>query len=171
MFYPCFFLDMKDNLPEYKKRTYKLITSNKKAFFNYEIMNKIEAGIQLTGTEVKSLRRGKCSLQDSYCFFPSKENDELFCVNIHIPEYEQGNIYNHDPKRRRKILIHRRELIRWRTLVNEKAYTIVPTEIYFSGHLVKIEIALVKPKKLYDKRETVKKRDTEREIKRAFKKS
>lgn len=160
---------MKDNLPEHRKRTYKLITSNKKAFFNYEIVNKIEAGIQLTGTEVKSLRRGKCSLQDAYCFFPYKDNDDLYVVNIHIPEYEQGNINNHDPKRRRKILVHKREQIRWRTLVNEKGYTIVPTEIYFSGHLVKIEIALVKPKKIYDKRETVKKRDQDREIRRVVK--
>lgn len=162
---------MKDNLPEYRKREYKLITSNKKAFFNYEIINKIEAGIELTGTEVKSLRRGKCSLQDAYCFFPNKQNDELYCVNIHIPEYEQGNINNHEPKRRRKILIHKREQIRWRTLVNEKAYTIVPTEIYFSGHLVKIEIALVKPKKLYDKRETEKKRVQKKEMERVIKNS
>ena len=160
---------MKVNLPEHRTRTYKIITSNKKAFFNYEIINKIEAGIQLTGTEVKSLRKGKCSLQDAYCFFPSKDNDDLYCVNIHINEYEQGNINNHEPKRRRKILIHKREQIRWRTLVNEKAYTIVPTEIYFSGHLVKIEIALVRPKKLFDKRDTVKKRDQEREIRRVVK--
>ena len=160
---------MKDNLPEYRKRDYKIITSNRKAFFNYEIVNKIEAGIQLTGTEVKSLRRGKCSLQDAYCFFPYKDNDDLYVVNIHIPEYEQGNINNHDPKRRRKLLVQKREQIRWRTLVNEKGYTIVPTEIYFSGHLVKLEIALVKPKKIYDKRETVKKRDQEREIRRVVK--
>lgn len=162
---------MKEALPEYKTRSYKLITSNKKAFFNYEIINKIEAGIELTGTEVKSLRKGKCSLQDAYCFFPNKLNDELYCVNIHIPEYEQGNINNHEPKRRRKILIKKREQIKWRTLVNEKAYTIVPTEIYFSGHLVKIEIALVKPKKLHDKRETIKTRDQEKDIKRAFKRA
>jgi len=160
---------MNNNLPEHRKRDYKLITSNKKAFFNYEIISKIEAGIQLTGTEVKSLRNGKCSLQDAYCFFPNKDNDDLYCVNIHIAEYEQGNIYNHEPKRRRKILLHKREQIRWRSLVNEKAYTIVPTEIYFSGHLVKIEIALVRPKKNFDKRETVKKRDTEREIHRVVK--
>jgi len=160
---------MNNNLPEHRKRDYKLITYNKKAFFNYEIISKIEAGIQLTGTEVKSLRNGKCSLQDAYCFFPNKDNDDLYCVNIHIAEYEQGNIYNHEPKRRRKILLHKREQIRWRSLVNEKAYTIVPTEIYFSGHLVKIEIALVRPKKNFDKRETVKKRDTEREIRRVVK--
>lgn len=161
---------MKQILPEHRTRTYKLITSNKKAFFNYEIINKIEAGIELSGTEVKSLRRGKCSLQDAYCFFPYKDNDDLYVVNIHIPEYEQGNIYNHEPKRRRKVLIHKREQIRWRTLVNEKAYTIVPTEIYFSGHLVKIEIALVKPKKIFDKRETIKKRDQTKDINRVMKK-
>jgi SsrA-binding protein len=161
---------MKETLPEHRTRKYKLITSNKKAFFNYEIINKIEAGIELTGTEVKSLRRGKCSLQDAYCFFPYKDNDDIYVVNIHIPEYEQGNIYNHEPKRRRKVLIHKREQIRWRTLVNEKAYTIVPTEIYFSGHLVKIEIALVKPKKNFDKRETIKKREQNRDINRVMKK-
>jgi SsrA-binding protein len=160
---------MNNNLPEHRKREYKLITSNKKAFFNYEIISKLEAGIMLTGTEVKSLRTGKCSLQDAYCFFPNKETDDLFAMNIHISEYSQGNINNHDPKRKRKILMHKREQIRWRTLVNEKAYTIVPTEIYFSGHLVKIEIALVRPKKNFDKRETIKKRDTEREVRREVK--
>ena len=156
-------------LPEYRQREYKLISSNKKAVFNFTIVSKYEAGIKLTGTEVKSLRTGKISLQDSYCLFPNKENNELYVVNMHIPPFEHGNINNHEPRRMRKLLLKQQELKKIRSAVNEKSYTLVPTEVYFSGHLVKLEIALVKAKKKFDKRESLKEKDTKRELQRTMK--
>lgn len=144
----------------------RLITSNRKAKFEYEMVSTIECGIVLTGTEVKSLRNGRCSLQDSYAGF---EGNELFVYNIHINEYEHGNRENHKPKRDRKLLANKYELNKLRNAVNEKGMTMVPLSIYFSGHLVKLELALVRAKRKYDKRETTKKRETDREIRRSFK--
>lgn len=153
---------------ESKERKIKTITSNRKAFYDFEIINKMEVGIALQGTEVKSLRNGKCSLQESYLSF-EKNTDELYIINMNIPEYAFGNISNHDPKRKRKILLKKYEAIRWHNMVNEKGLTMVPLEIYFSGHLVKLEIALVRPKKKFDKREATKSREINRELQRKFK--
>jgi len=157
-----------NKIQEFKQREYKKISSNKKALYDYSVISKYEAGIMLAGTEVKSLRSGKCNLQDSYCYYPSKEKDELVVDGIHISPFEQGNRYNHEAKRPRKLLLNKRELVRLRNAVNEKGLTIVPLEIYFSGHLVKLEIALVKPKKKYDKRETEKTKSSQKEINRAL---
>jgi SsrA-binding protein len=156
----------KQDLPE---RKYHLITSNKKAFFDYEVSQTMEAGIVLSGTEVKSLRKGKCNLQDSFAGFKSKNNDDLFLFNVSISEYDFGNRENHEAKRPRKLLLHKKELIKWRTQVVEKGMSIVPLKIYFSGHLVKVEIALAKPKKNYDKREATKEREGKREVQRSLK--
>ena len=153
---------------ESKERKIKTITSNRKAFYDFEIINKMEVGIALQGTEVKSLRNGKCSLQESYLSF-EKNTDELYIINMNIPEYAFGNISNHEPKRKRKILLKKHEAIRWHNMVNEKGLTMVPLEIYFSGHLVKLEIALVRPKKKFDKREATKSREINRELQRNFK--
>lgn len=156
-------------VPEYRKREYKLITSNKKAVYNFTIVSKYEAGIALSGTEVKSLRNSKCSLQDSFCTFPNKNNNELYLENMHILHYDHGNIMNHDPRRKRKLLLKSQELRKIRNSSQEKGYTIVPTEVYFSGHLVKVEIALVKAKKKFDKRESIKAKDIKRDMDRALK--
>ncbi|PKL85616.1 MAG: SsrA-binding protein [Ignavibacteriae bacterium HGW-Ignavibacteriae-1] len=154
------------NIEAVRERKQRLITSNRKARFEYEVVSTLECGIVLTGTEVKSLRTGRCSLQDSYA---AVEVNELIIYNMHINEYEHGNRQNHIPKRDRKLLVHERELNKLRNAVNEKSMTLVPLSIYFSGHLVKVELALVRAKRKYDKRETTKKRETEREIRRSFK--
>ncbi|MCO5252157.1 MAG: SsrA-binding protein SmpB [Candidatus Kapabacteria bacterium] len=154
------------NIEAVRERKQRLITSNRKARFEYEVVSTLECGIVLTGTEVKSLRTGRCSLQDSYAAI---EVNELIIYNMHINEYDHGNRQNHIPKRDRKLLVHERELNKLRNAVNEKSMTLVPLSIYFSGHLVKVELALVRAKRKYDKRETTKKRETEREIRRSFK--
>ncbi len=152
-------------------RPFKMIMQNKKAYFDYEVIQKIEAGIVLQGTEVKSLRNGKCNLQDSYAGFTNKFSFELVLYNLQIAEYEFGNYQNHSSKRTRKLLINNSEARKLNIGITEKGYTIVPTQIYFSGHLVKIEIALVKPKKLFDKRETTKDRENKRDLDRIKKNS
>ncbi|MBU2650025.1 MAG: SsrA-binding protein SmpB [Bacteroidetes bacterium] len=137
---------------------------NKKASFQYFLEERFVAGIQLTGTEIKSIRAGKASLAEAYCAF---RNNELFVVNMHIAEYEMGNIYNHDPKRERKLLLTRRELKKLQIKINERGYTIVPTVLFINEKgLAKMEIALAKGKQLFDKREDIKKRDVSREIDR-----
>lgn len=153
-------------LPEHKEREIKTISSNRKAFHEYTIVTKFETGIVLQGTEVKSLRNGRCSMVDAYCVL---RNNELYILNLHINEYEHGNRENHKPKRDRKLLVHDYELNKMKTATAEKGMTIVPLEIYFSGHLVKLEIATVKAKKKYDKREATKERESKREIDRKFK--
>lgn len=154
---------------ESRHRTIKIIASNRRVRHDYEIIQTMEAGIVLQGTEVKSLRSGKCSLQDSYAGFKSSSDLDLLLYNLHINPYEHGNIMNHEPKRLRKLLVHEREAIRLKTQIQEKGLTIVPLSIYFSGHLVKVELATVRAKKKYDKRETTKKREAEREIDRRMK--
>lgn len=149
-----------------RERVIKLIASNKKAYFEYEIISKYEAGIVLQGTEVKSLRSGRCSLQDAYAVF---RNFELYILNLHINEYDHGNRENHKPKRDRKLLLHDYELNKMTNAVKDKGMTLIPLSIYFSGHLVKIEIATVRSKKKYDKREATKERETKREIDRKYK--
>jgi len=140
---------------------------NRSAFFEYYIDDKFTAGIVLTGTEVKSLRSGKASFNDSYCLF---QKGELWIRSLHIAEYSHGTINNHDPIRERKLLLNRRELKKLETKIKEKGYTIIPLRIFFNEkNLAKVEIGLGKGKKLHDKRETIKQRDTEREMKRYIK--
>ncbi len=153
---------------EIKDRAKKTIARNRKLRHDFEIIKTIEAGIALKGTEVKSLREGKVSLQDAYAYFPNKDNDELYLVKMHIPPYKQGNINNHDPERPRKLLVHKREAVKLRSAVQEKGLTLMPYSLYFSGRYVKVELCLVRSKKKYDKRETVKQRDSERNIQRNF---
>lgn len=140
---------------------YKVVADNRQARYNFEIGQVFEAGIMLQGTEVKSLRGGKATLGDSYA---SVEGDELFLVNAYIPEYIQGNQFNHETKRPRKLLLHRREIDKLSNAVRREGMTVVPLKMFFNDKgRAKVEIALAKGKKLHDKRETEKKRDWERE--------
>ncbi len=142
----------------------KINIKNKKAWHNFEFIEKFTAGMQLTGTEIKSVRRGKASLVDSYCFFIK---GELWVKGMHIAEYEWGSHYNHDPKRNRKLLLTKRELRKLEKNVREKGLTIVATHLFISDNgYAKIEIALARGKREYDKREITKKRDTERQMDR-----
>jgi SsrA-binding protein len=143
----------------------KLIAQNKKAFHDYFIEETLEAGIALTGTEVKSLRAGRANLRDSYAAI---ERGELFLIGTHISPYEQGNIFNHDPLRSRKLLVHLRELRRLYGKVQVAGYTLVPTKLYFKDGRVKVEIGLAKGKTTYDKRQTLAKKEADRDIERAF---
>lgn len=151
------------------ERKTKLITSNRRALHDYEVVQRLECGIVLQGTEVKSLRTGKANLQDSYAAFPEKNSNEFFIFNLHISEYDFGNIANHKPKRPRKLLVSSREAAKLRVAVNEKGLTLIPLSIYFSGPYVKIELGLVRAKKKYDKREDIKLKDAKLEIDRKFK--
>jgi len=140
---------------------------NRSAYFEYFIDDKYTAGIMLTGTEIKSLRTGKASFNDSYCIF---HKGELFIKSFHIAEYAFGNLNNHDPLRERKLLLNKRELKKIETKLKEKGYTLIPLRLFFNEkNLAKVEIGLGKGKKLHDKRETIKQRDTDREIKRYIK--
>ena len=145
---------------------YKLIANNKKAYFDYFIEDKYEAGIALHGTEVKSLRMGKCSLKESYIRI---ENGEVYIYNMHISPYEKGNIFNKDPLRIRKLLMHKHEINKIAGRVSQKGYTLVPLQIYFKGRLVKVEVGLARGKKLYDKRDDIAKKDQRREAEKDFK--
>ena len=144
----------------------KLIANNKKAYHDYFIEEKYEAGISLAGTEVKSLRMGRCSIKEAFIRI---EHDEVFVYNMHISPYEKGNIFNKDPLRVRKLLLHRQEIRQLHGHITQKGYTIVPLSVYFSGSLVKVEIGLAKGKKLYDKRQDIAKKDQRREAERKFK--
>jgi SsrA-binding protein len=144
----------------------KLIASNKKALHDYFVVQKIEAGIALTGTEVKSLRDGRAVLKDAYVIF---KDGEAFLFGAHISPYTHGNLQNHDPERTRKLLLHRREIEKLRTQTVEKGLSVVPLRLYFKGGKVKTEIAVVRGKKQYDKRETEKRREAERETQQAVK--
>lgn len=150
------------------ERKEKSISVNRKARHEFEIISSLEAGIILQGTEVKSLRSGKCSMQDCYAAFGKKDSLELTIINLHISPYNHGNRENHEPKRPRKLLLTERELKKLKTAVSEKGITLIPLSLYFSGPFVKVEIGLAKAKRKYDKRETNKERDTEREIRRKF---
>ena len=144
----------------------KLIASNKKALHDYFVLEKHEAGLALTGTEVKSLRDGKANLKDAYVIF---KNGEAFLFGAHISAYTHGNLQNHDPERTRKLLLHGREIEKLHSQVVEKGLTVVPLRLYFKGAKVKAEIAVVRGKKLYDKRETEKRREADREAAAAIK--
>jgi len=144
----------------------KLIASNKKALHDYHVLQKLEAGLELTGTEVKSLRDKGANLKDSYVIF---QHGEAFLLGAHIAPYSHGNLQNHDPERTRRLLLHRREIEKLEVQVVEKGLTIVPLRLYFRGNRVKTEIAVVRGKKLFDKRETEKKREADREAAVAMK--
>jgi len=144
----------------------KMIANNKKAYHDYFILDNIEAGIALHGTEVKSLRMGKCSIKESFIRI---ENGEMFIYGMHISPYEKGNIFNRDPLRPRKLLLHKREINKLFGLVKQEGYTLVPLSLYFSGARIKVELAVAKGKKLYDKRDTQAKHDAKRQMERALK--
>lgn len=146
----------------------KLIASNKKALHDYFVLHKFEAGLALTGTEVKSLRGGKANLKDSYVTF---KDGEAFLFGLHISPYTHGNLQNHDPERTRKLLLHRKEIEKLRVQTVEKGLSVVPLRLYFRGSKVKAEIAVVRGKKQYDKRETERTREADREAAQALKSS
>ena len=148
------------------KESIKLIAQNKKARHEYFLEELFEAGISLSGTEVKSLRMGKCSLKES---FVRIQNNEAFIWNMHISPYEKGNIFNRDPLRTRKLLLHRQEIKRLIGAVKTDGYTIIPVQVYFTGNYAKMQIALAKGKKLYDKRQDLAKKDQRREAEKDFK--
>jgi SsrA-binding protein len=151
-------------MPE--KNSKRLIANNKKARHDYFLEEFFEAGIELVGTEVKSLRAGRCSIKES---FIEIKDGEVFIIQMHIPPYEQGNIFNRDPLRKRKLLLHKQEINKLLGKIKTKGYTLVPVEIYFKGPRVKVEIALARGKKLYDKRRDIADKDQKREAERDFK--
>jgi len=144
----------------------KVISRNRKAYHNYFIDESYEAGIVLTGTEVKSVRQARVNLKDGYA---QVDDGELFLCNVHISPYDPGNRFNHDPLRRRKLLMHRREIDRLDGRVREKGYTLVPLRIYLKGGLVKVELALARGKRMYDKRQVLREKESQREAERALK--
>ncbi len=144
----------------------KLVANNKKAYHEYFLEETYEAGIALVGTEVKSLRQGRCSIKEAFIRI---DDGECYIYQMHIPPYEKGNIFNRDPLRPRKLLLHKQEINRLLGKSTEKGYTLVPVEVYFKDGRVKLEIALAKGKKLYDKREASAKKDMKRELERDFK--
>lgn len=148
------------------KDHFKLVANNKKARFDYFIEDTYEAGITLAGTEVKSLRMGKCSVKESFIRI---EGGEVYVYHMHISPYEKGNIFNKDPLRIRKLLLHGSEIRKIEGKIAQKGYTLVPLSVYFKGSLVKVEIGLAKGKKLYDKRQDIAKKDQRREAERQFK--
>ena len=149
-----------------KEKGSRLIANNKKAYHDYFIEEKYEAGISLHGTEVKSLRMGKCSIKESFLRI---ENGELFIYGMHVSPYEKGNIFNKDPLRVKKLLMHKSEIHKLQGKIAEKGYTLVPLQVYLKGGLVKVEIGLARGKKLYDKRQDIAKKDQRREAQREFK--
>ncbi len=140
--------------------------NNKKAKFDYHIFDTYEAGIALKGTEIKSIKLGNCNLKDSYVVI---RNREAYIINMHISQYEQGNIFNHEETRTRKLLLHKKEIIKLNDKIRIEGYTLIPTKLYFVKNKVKIQIALAKGKKNYDKRQTIKERDIDRNIKKQLK--
>ena len=148
------------------KETVKLVANNKKAYHDFFILDTYEAGIALHGTEVKSLRMGKCSIKESFIRI---EDGEVFIYGMHVSPYEKGNIFNKDPLRVKKLLLHKSEINKLLGKIKEKGMSVVPLKVYFKGSLEKVEIGLAKGKKLYDKREDIAKKDQQREAQRDFK--
>lgn len=146
----------------------KLIANNKKAYHDYFVEESYECGIELAGTEVKSLRMGHCSIKEAYC---QVRNAEVYVFGMHINPYEKGNIFNRDPMRERRLLLHRREIDRLSGLIQQQGYTLVPLRVYFRNSRVKLEIGLCRGKKNYDKREDLKKRDQRRALEKEFKRA
>ena len=148
------------------KNSIKIIAQNKKAYHDYFVDEKYEAGVELFGTEVKSIRAGKVNVKESYCDI---KDGEVFVVGMHISPYEQGNVFNKDSLRPKKLLLHKREILKLFGLVAQKGYTLVPLQVYLKNSRVKIEIGLCRGKKLYDKREDMARNDAKRDMERAFK--
>ena len=144
----------------------KIVAKNSKAFHDYFIEDRYETGIELAGTEVKSIRQGNVNLKDSFCII---KDGEISVLGMHISPYEKGNIFNKDPRRNRKLLMHKREIMRLFGKIKQDGYSLIPLSIYFKGSLVKLEIGLARGKKLYDKRDSAAKKDAKREIDRAMK--
>ena len=149
-----------------EKNTGNTVAQNKKAYHDYFVLETYEAGIELVGTEVKSLRQGKCNLKDSWC---NIDNGEIFVNGMHISPYEHGNIFNRDPMRVRKLLMHKKEINRLYGTVKQTGYSLIPISLYFKDSRVKLQVGLCKGKKLYDKREDMAKRSAKRDIERAIK--
>ena len=150
------------------KKGGRIIAQNKKARHDYFVDEVLEAGIELFGTEVKSLRAGAVNLKDSYCSF---KNGEIFALGMHISPYEKGNIFNKDPLRPKKLLLHKREIVRLSSKAAEKGFSVIPLSLYFSGSRVKMELGLCRGKKLYDKRDDMAKAAAKRDMERAYKSS
>ena len=148
------------------KESIKLVANNKKAYHDYFIDEKYEAGIELFGTEVKSIRMGKCSVKEA---FVKIDRGEVYVCGMHISPYEKGNIFNKDPLRVRRLLLHKYEIMKLNGKIAEKGYTLVPLQVYFKGSLVKGEVGLARGKKLYDKRADIAKKDQRRELEKEFK--
>ncbi|MBR2906709.1 MAG: SsrA-binding protein SmpB [Clostridia bacterium] len=153
-------------MAENNKKAQRPVAENRKAYHDYFVDEKYEAGIELFGTEVKSIRGGQVNLKDSYC---EVRNGEIFAVGFRVSPYEQGNIFNRDPMREKRLLMHKREIMKLHGLVSQKGYTLIPLRIYFVGSRLKMEIGLCRGKKLYDKRESIAKKESNREIERQFK--
>ena len=149
-----------------KKESIRLIANNKKAFHDYFIDDTYEAGVELFGTEVKSLRNGKCSIKEAFIRI---EKGEVYVYGMHVSPYEKGNIFNKDPLRVKKLLLHRYEIQKLEGKIAQKGYTLVPLKVYFKGSLVKVEVGLARGKKLYDKRQDIAKKDQKRDAQREFK--
>ena len=148
------------------KESVKLVANNTKAYHDYFIEDKYEAGIELFGTEVKSIRMGKCSIKESFIRI---EKGQVYIYGMHISPYEKGNIFNKDPLRVRRLLMHKTEIRRLESKLAEKGLTLVPLQVYFKGSLVKVEVGLARGKKLYDKRQDIAKKDARREVERDYK--
>ena len=143
----------------------KIICQNKRARFDYFIEDTYECGIVLSGTEIKSIRTGKVSINESFCYI---KNGEMIIDNMHISKYEQGNIFNHDPDRKRKLLLHKKEILKIGNLVNRDGYTLIPLDVHLSNGFAKVTLGIAKGKKLYDKRESIKERDVKRNIEKDY---
>ena len=148
------------------EKSTRTIAQNKKAFHDYFVEESMEAGIELTGTEVKSIRQGRVNLKDAWC---SIDNGEIFVKGMHISPYDHGNLFNRDPLRVRRLLLHRREIMRLLGVVKQDGYSLIPLSLYFKGSMVKIQVGVCKGKKLYDKRQDMASRDAKRTIDRALK--
>lgn len=157
----CSFIGI--DMTEQQTSAIKIVTTNRQARFRYEILETVEAGLVLTGTEVKSLREGKCNLREGYGMI---DNDQAWLVGVHIPEYTEGNRFNHDPRRRRKLLLSKREIRYFGAQTQQKGLTLVPLRLYFKDQHAKVELGLGRGKKLHDKRETIMRRETERQMRR-----
>ena len=153
-------------MAENSKKAQRQVAENRKAYHDYFVDEKYEAGIELFGTEVKSIRGGQVNLKDSYC---EVRGGEIFAIGFRVSPYEQGNIFNRDPMREKRLLMHKREIMKLHGLVSQKGYTLIPLRIYFVGSRLKMEIGLCKGKKLYDKRDSMAKRDADRDIEKAMK--
>ena len=143
---------------------HRTVSKNRRALYAYEVLDELECGIALVGTEVKGLREGQCSIGEAYCRL---KGDELWLIGMHVPEYSCGNIHNHQPTRDRKLLVHAHQLRKWAKQVAQKGTTIVPLEVYFTGNLVKVKCALCRGKQMHDKRQSKREADDRRDMDRA----